>query len=222
MTVSVIIPWYDSGEPYRQKAKEYVINWWTSNFPGFEVLVGANVGKFNRSASRNMLISQAYNDLLIIADADSVPQLGAIYTAIRYIDTNEGWVIPYDLYQNLSQEYTDSVYEQQLEILDPKDEDCEHQITSWAGILIAPKDAVVGVGGYDERFVGWGHEDVAFRIKLDAEYEKHTRVAEQKLRHLWHPIAKEDQFNSPNEIRNRMLFDKEYKIRYNWRDERIS
>ena len=42
--------------------------------------------------------------------------------------------------------------------------------------------------GYDERFIGWGFEDVAFQISMTTLIGEQSRI-EGNLYHLWHPLA---------------------------------
>ena len=58
----------------------------------------------------------------------------------------------------------------------------------WWGALIQimPREAFELVGGMDERFRGWGGEDVSFMRALDTLYGKH-RTFNGPVYHLWHP-----------------------------------
>jgi predicted glycosyltransferase involved in capsule biosynthesis len=58
------------------------------------------------------------------------------------------------------------------------------------------------VGGFDERFVGWGHEDSSLNIQLllKADWDRIPGEAH----HLWHP---EPERKTVNYRRNRQLLD---------------
>jgi len=58
----------------------------------------------------------------------------------------------------------------------------------WFGALIQimPREAFELVGGMDERFHGWGGEDVAFMQALDTLYARH-KTTDNEVLHLWHP-----------------------------------
>ena len=51
---------------------------------------------------------------------------------------------------------------------------------------IMPREAFEAVGGWDERFRGWGGEDYAFARALDTLWGPHKNTANDIL-HLWHP-----------------------------------
>jgi hypothetical protein len=55
-----------------------------------------------------------------------------------------------------------------------------------AMITIMPREAFEAVGGMDERFRGWGGEDVSFLRALDTLWVKHKNTPNDVL-HLWHP-----------------------------------
>jgi len=129
---------------------------------------------------------------------------------------DESWFIPYTTYYNLTQACTESVLSGSRvgDVLE-----YDHRILSWAGCLVVDRDIYWSVGGSDERFVGWGWEDVALRLSLDNLYKRHLRC-DGDIFHLWHPVT--DSFGSENEKSNKALFDAEYAQRYGWVDERLT
>jgi hypothetical protein len=52
------------------------------------------------------------------------------------------------------------------------------------------------VGGFDEKFVGWGREDSAFQMSCEAEAGPFLRVSGSTF-HLWHAHAPEGARTSP-------------------------
>ena len=58
------------------------------------------------------------------------------------------------------------------------------------------KDAI-GVNGYDEEFVGWGHEDTDFTMRLNRNGVKKRNIRYAALiYHLWHPQAGDGSVNA--------------------------
>jgi hypothetical protein len=53
-------------------------------------------------------------------------------------------------------------------------------------IMIFPRQALDTIGCFDERFKGWGGEDVALLRALDTLYGKH-KTTKNSIFHLWHP-----------------------------------
>ena len=58
-------------------------------------------------------------------------------------------------------------------------------------IQIMPSEAFWEVGGWDERFRGWGGEDHAAMRATDTLYWRHKTMPVQVL-HLWHPMISPD------------------------------
>jgi len=63
----------------------------------------------------------------------------------------------------------------------------------WYGAMcqIMPREAFDEVGGWDERFRGWGGEDHSAMRAMDTLYWRHKTIAGQVL-HLWHPMMGKD------------------------------
>jgi len=227
--VSVLVP-YRTEETIRIDNWFYCWRWWNAFFPHnyeFEICIGSdNDGDFNRSRARNEAFEKSSGDILIIADADTIVDTEHLSQSIKDVSLEKTpWSIPYADYYNLSREYSDKVKDA-FPLHKPSLSDSvfsfEHKVLSWAGINVMPREAYSSIGGYDERFEGWSWEDVAFRVKLDAEWGAHQRPDYGNAYHLWHPIAAGDEFTTQNTKSNRQLFLNEYANRYNWKDERLA
>jgi hypothetical protein len=57
---------------------------------------------------------------------------------------------------------------------------------TFSGVLAIRRDLFDAVGGFDERFVGWGGEDIAFMCACGAIGGGNRRVRGEHW-HLWHP-----------------------------------
>lgn len=228
-SVSLVVPYRHDDWGYRENNWWFCWRWWNAFGPkDIEINVSDDPGAsvFNRSRARNQAVEKSTGDILIIADADTLPTQVAITKAVDQVAKQKSpWVIPYEWYYNLSQEYSKSILDKEkVPRVDTDDEEFnyEHKIISWAGILVMPRVAYHAIGGYDERFEGWGFEDNAFRLKLDYEWGMHQRT-EGNAYHLWHPIKKEDEFRYDNENvrKNRLLYVNEYEKKYGHKDERL-
>lgn len=203
---------YMGDDGQRDRCFGWVLAWWKSHFPDVHVCMGRNFDKpFHRGRARNDAFESAVADLIIVADADTVPNSDAIRAALLMVDIQEApWVLPYgeERYYNLSENETDRILKSDptADLLEPSDpEQWEHKITSWAGCLVMHRTAWNELGGYDERFEGWGYEDNAFRLALDTLAGPHKRI-DSYVSHLWHPIAPGTTFDSPTIGQNRTLF----------------
>lgn len=220
-TCSVVMPFSEHSSAQRINILSWIVCRWMSVFP--EGLTPVVVGRddnvpMNRSKARNSGMGSVRTKYVVLADADTAFDVDAIEVGVELLDAGAPWVIPYGdhEYYNLTQGYTS-------ELLDRSPVDAveavewDHKLLSWAGLAMVRTEDYWKVGGFDEQFVGWGHEDVAFRIKMDAEIGHHVRTPGRAL-HLWH--ERSEGFGSPEEKANRRLFN-EYVRRYNWKDERL-
>jgi GT2 family glycosyltransferase len=203
-----------------------ILDWILSRYeclmPEVQVILGrhnADGNFFNRSLARNNGVERSKREILLIADGDTIPEAESIRAGLDALE-NAPWVIPYskDQYFNIDIQSSDKILDgnpcSQI-----RNFTWDHQLLSWAGLLLIRREDFYKVGGYDERFVGWGHEDVAFRIKADHDLGKNVRSPGRAL-HLWH--ERDDAlFGTSEEIANRNLFDTEYRKKYHWVDERL-
>lgn len=222
--LAVIIPWNpDTTDEYRKRSLQVICDHMEASMLGAEIVIGEGVEQpFNRSRARNKAVEATKREALLILDADTFIPSSSILAGVEALDAGSSWVIPYNTYYNLNQRKTDEIYaSESTETLDvePVRGEYEHRILSWAGALMVKTSDYWKVGGYDERFYGWGWEDVAFRVIADHELGAHERVG-SFVSHLWHPRPQEICFGFEDERRNAKLFDKEYRIKYNWKDER--
>jgi len=221
MMISFIVPWNNSSDEYRSRSfnliKDYVVS-----IPDSELVVGYDYDEsMNRSRARNNAFLQANGEFLVVLDADTYISKESIDEAVELVKSRNTWVVPYHYYYNLTQEFTDKIFDNKnISVCDDeKSLDYEHKLLSWAGALVLTREMYNDAGFYDERFMGWGWEDVAFRLKLDNTIGKHLRCGSH-ICHLWHPRGESD-FNTKQELKNRDIFNKDYALRYGWSDERI-
>lgn len=64
--------------------------------------------------------------------------------------------------------------------------------------LVVPRALWDDVGGFDEGFVGWGFEDVAFWAALDTLGAEPVRRVAGPCWHLWHPLSPERDQSRPD------------------------
>ena len=169
-TYSVCIPWRP--QPDRQRIFECVKRWWEkqgfiegeSMFIGDEVMDSHDVLPFSLAAARNQVVRMAeFDDVIILADADTVPEIKVVEEAVE-IAMEPGHVIyPFNEYRYLDRKDAS---------LDMGGIHAARPIwtkgNSVGGILVANRKTYWDLGGMDERFERtWGWEDNAFVAVAD-------------------------------------------------------
>lgn len=150
MFATVAIPWRP--EPQRLAPYERVRKFWA--YAGLPVVTADSDRRkpFNLAAARNKAVRKVKTDVVILCDADSVPDLRSVLAAVA---DPAGMTLPFSLYRTIPAEWA------------------ERPDLLAAPTLLSSKMSTGGcwvittanywrVGGCDERFTTWGGEDVSF------------------------------------------------------------
>lgn len=205
--ISLIVP-FASDDPRRQRIFAWVIARWKHYMPDeWEVSLGmSDPEDFSRSAARNRAVERSHGEILVITDADTFCDIETVYDAIHEVLAQRApWVIAHTEYFSLSEPFTDDLLEQVpwTHVSRPYGYNWSMKSKSQAGVLVVPRAAFDEIGGYDERFLGWGYEDNAFATQLDRKWGQHERVDGDML-HLWHEPGLN--FKQPNIKHNERLY----------------
>jgi hypothetical protein len=162
MKTVLVIPWKPS--PSREKPLEAVLDWYKTNLPDIDVIfANASDDIWLPSASRNLGVKraqEAHCDVVIINDADTLPEIEPLLEAIRECQ-KDGMV--HNPYRHCK--YFDADMTQK--ILSGSDAKLlKHTLYTEAngGIYVCTPEAWWSVGGMDEKFIQWGGEDSAFEL----------------------------------------------------------
>ena len=159
--LSVIVPWRP--QPSRVEAFEALQRWYSANVPGSVIhTVDSDDELFNLSAARNIGMRSVAkpNEVVVINNADTVPELGPLLQAIEDAATSHRVHLPYDRYHWLGRAGT----AQFLAGTAPADCDYELVIGARSGVYVTTPETWWSHGGQDERFRGWGFEDAAWYV----------------------------------------------------------
>ncbi len=209
--VSVLIP-YKAVNEYREKNFEWIKRRYETIMPNAEICIGNYDGEpFCKSIAVNNAAKNATRDIFIIADADIAFNIDQIKNAIEALNSY-AWVIPYTGLFYLDFEKTNELYNRDPSVtLNEADFQryCRFGGTDGyvfkGGINIVPRKYFEKVGGFDERFKGWGGEDDAFQRALDALCGQYFRL-DATMWHLYHPLQSKD-----NRVNNRKIFQEFYR-----------
>jgi len=208
--ISLLVPFRADNAP-REELWDWLARYWRHELPNCEIVIGrdrTSSGRhrhkipFSKTVAVNDAFAHAHGDIIVILDADTyIPGHVVSHAAerlrrARTIGLKE-WFVPYRQIYRLTEATTRAVLDsdpcQPMRFPTPPDPlDVEDTSGSAWGhkygalIQVMPREAFERVGGMDCRFRGWGGEDVAFLLALDALWGRHKNTAGDVL-HLWHP-----------------------------------
>lgn len=197
----VLVPWR-GGDELRELNRE--TTWPYLEALGYPIVEGDREGPWSRGAALNAAARDAGDwDFALLADADTIPDPDAIEHALKLADETGGAVRPHDHLKRLTP--SGSLVFARGGELEPRHVETEFP---GGGLSVVARSGWDKVGGFDERFVGWGYEDSVFNIRMLAVADW-NRVPGTVL-HLFHPT---DWKKTPEVRANRQLLMRE-RIKY--------
>jgi hypothetical protein len=186
MSVAVVVPWR-AGCPHRERALEWVLDRYDRL--GWPVVLGSCDPDlpFNRAEAILDAASNTTAERFVVADGDVWAE--AIADAVVTVDQH-GWCIPHKYLRRLSPESTARVLDGaewwRLPLSQDNARDRRPTPASPTGaIFVIRRDVLFDVPP-DVRFVGWGQEDEAWALALNALHGPGRRGRGEAV-HLWHP-----------------------------------
>jgi hypothetical protein len=172
-----------------------------------------NPGPFNKSWGLNVAARLAHKPILIAGDADVIaPHMLA--EAVELCRQGMAAVKPYREIIDLTPEETKRVRAGEWSFAPARQRDAppsreggQEFIVFAGGLFVIRRDAYLGIGGFDERFLGWGGEDDAMSAKIRRMRIATVEIDAQPALHLWHPRPRESTFGQPNYNANVALLD---------------
>lgn len=170
---------------------------WQAILPDARIYEGHHVeGPFNRSAAINLAAKLADKDgrwdMALVIDADIFIRRSQVRKAIETARKTGKVTWAHTRWRGLSEEWTKRIVgPRNKRDLGPEiagiDMDVLVEKTnpiSWSCCIAVPRAVWDKVGGFDERFVGWGFEDHAFRAVVCGLYGWNRLAGD--VYHLWH------------------------------------
>jgi hypothetical protein len=192
---------------YRDRVWAWVKAWWERELPELAIYEGHHEkGLFNRSAACNAAAAAATAagpwDVALIIDADVICNPDRVREAIAQA-AKEGnrLILPFSRRHNLNQPGTRRIMAGDRGswtryIARTYTEMC-------SSCVAIPRRLWDQVGGFDERFEGWGFEDNAFAAACETFGGASMTTIEGELWHLFHPTAQEGRPGTPSFRANR-------------------
>lgn len=200
--ISLLFP-FSTNDPVRKATFRWLLKYWAHELPDAEIIIGRSGGKpFCKGKALNNAARKATGKVLVIIDADTyMPGSVINYCADRILeDLNDHlWFVPYRHLYRLNKKITEKILASDptdpLRIPSPPPPDYidgdkfnnKYGHRYGAMVMIFPREALDVLGCFDERFKGWGGEDIALLRALDTLYGKHKTTKNDVL-HLWHPF----------------------------------
>lgn len=201
--ISLLIP-FSSDSKIRKQTFKWLLDYWHSELPDAEIVIGHQNSKiFCKGEALNHAARKASGRVLVIMDADAYMS-GAVVNrcADRILEElshgNHLWYVPYRHLYRLKKWISRSIIRSDpanpLRIPSPpppeyiqgKKHENMYAHRYGAMCMIFPREAYELIGCFDERFVGWGGEDVCLLRALDTVWGKH-KTTNNDILHLWHP-----------------------------------
>lgn len=201
--ISFIIP-FSSKNEVRIKNLKWLIKHLKYEFPKAEIIVGKSENKvFRKGVAFNDAIKKSRGRVIVLLDADALVPRETIEHCVKRILEELGygnrlWYVPYRRLVRLSEEITQNIVNsnprKSIILPDPipKEwiENCGEALTYGhhygALCMIIPREAYEAIGCFDERFEGWGGEDVSYLKTFDALWGK-FKSTNTPIYHLYHP-----------------------------------
>ncbi len=202
--ISILIP-FSTTCPIRQKSFKWLLAYWRHELPHAEIIIGRSSSKiFCKGEALNDAARRATGKVFVILDADAY-MYGSVLDrcADRIMEElshgNHLWYVPYRhlyrLKKYISRLIIRSDPENPLRIPSPpppeyiqgKKHENMYAHRYGAMVMVFPREAYDVIRCFDERFVGWGGEDVCLLRALDTLWGKHKTTNNDVL-HIWHPF----------------------------------
>ena len=176
------------GFPDRDRLWAFCRTWWLNDFPDWEVHEGTGPdGAFCRSHAINEAATKAGDwDVAVIIDADVLVDPAAVRSAVDLAVATDSMVLAYHRRVLLGENGTNQILSGFRGNWDGLDRQCADRYDACSSAVVVTRALWDAVGGFDERFVGWGWEDVAFRVACETVSGREMTKIAATCWHLFH------------------------------------
>jgi len=211
---------------WRDQLWEFCVKRWIENFPEWPIIEGHHdEGPFNRSAAINEAARIADEfvtmngpwDVAFIIDSDTISDPDFVRQAVEIAHETGILTVAHDRRHMLTEFGTKRIMEGYAGSWKRYVKRTYRDSVSCA-VAVSRKTWDL-VGGFDERFVGWGYEDTGFHIACETVTDHSIQTLHSECWHLWHAPQPEAYDGSPTLARNKALKLKYEAVR--WQPDRL-
>lgn len=191
-----------AGRPDRDELWRFARPWWKREV-GLPIVEGDHDdGPFNRSAALNRAAELAGDwSVAVLIDADVLVNPDAVTSAIAVATETGAMVVAFTDRWHIGPVATNRILAGWSGNWRPHSR--RIVVESVSSAVVVRRDLWERVGGFDEAFVGWGWEDVAFRVACEAVSARPIVRIGATLWHLHHQVSGGNNPDEPTFVANR-------------------
>jgi hypothetical protein len=192
--VVILVP-RRAGIEDRDRLWEHARAWWERDYPDWQIVEGHHdVGPFNRGLAINRAAQEAGDwDVAVIIDSDVLcPDVSPVKAAVDMAYASNRMVLAYHERVHLTPRGTERVLSGYKGNWKAPGMVAKILTDACSSCVVVSRKLWDTVGGFDERFVGWGWEDVAFRVACETLSEGPMVTVASTIWHLHHRTSHEN------------------------------
>lgn len=172
-----------------------------------------NPGPFNKSWGFNVGFRRSSGAAIAFGDADMLMNPQALLHCLGACGSEFEAMKPYDRLIDLTREESRCVLDGDASLKVTRSaaqagrEGIGEYVCFCGGVFVIRRETYERLGGFDERFVGWGGEDDAMTAKLTRLVANPRVLANQAAFHLWHARSAETRQGQPHYRQNVALLE---------------
>lgn len=196
------------GEPYRDRNWGFSKRYWEETL-GWTVVEGHydDPGPFSlaRASNRAAVLAGDWQVALYVGADFFLDDPDQARQAVHLAAATGKLTLAHNRLVQLEEDETERLVEAQQHVAStrlvparaggPLDPRGHRHPDTFSGVLAIPRSQWDAVGGFDERFVGWGGDDISFWAACNA-LGGYDRIP-GTMYHLWHPRSRADNEESP-------------------------